>query len=115
VSTKDEEIIISGGGPENGTPNQMTSYRSELGGICAGMAVIGTMTRSGTINIRSVRLVCDNEPAAKQFNQKHIKSVFHNTEGDWDLVSTYRELKRQWCNNIGVSVRWVKGHADREG
>jgi hypothetical protein len=30
-------------------------------------------------------------------------------------VSTYRELKRQWCNNIGVSVRWVKGHADREG
>jgi hypothetical protein len=31
------------------------------------------------------------------------------------LVSTYRDLKRQWCNNIDVSVRWVKGHADREG
>jgi hypothetical protein len=38
-----------------------------------------------------------------------------NTEGDWDLVSTYHDLKRQWCNNIDVSVRWVKGHADREG
>jgi hypothetical protein len=32
VSTKDEEIIISGGGPDDGAPNQMTSYRSELGG-----------------------------------------------------------------------------------
>jgi hypothetical protein len=41
--------------------------------------------------------------------------VFHNTEGDWDLVSTYRDLKRQWCDNIEVSVRWVKGHADWEG
>jgi hypothetical protein len=43
VSTKDEEIIVSGGGPDDGVPNQMTSYRSELGGVCAGMAVIGTM------------------------------------------------------------------------
>jgi hypothetical protein len=30
-------------------------------------------------------------------------------------VSTCRDLKRQWCDNIDVSVRWVKGHADREG
>jgi hypothetical protein len=60
VSTKDEEIIISGGGPDDGAPNQMTSYRSELGGIFAGMAVIGAMARSGKINIRSVRFVCDN-------------------------------------------------------
>jgi hypothetical protein len=61
VSRKDEEIIISGGCPDDGAPNQMTSYRSELGGICAGMAFIGTMTRSGEINSRSVRFVCDNE------------------------------------------------------
>jgi hypothetical protein len=65
VSTKEEESIISGGDPDDGAPNQMTSYRSELGGICAGMAVIGTMARSGKINIRSVRLVCDNEAAVK--------------------------------------------------
>jgi hypothetical protein len=32
VSTKDEEIIISGGGPDDGAPNQMAFYRSELGG-----------------------------------------------------------------------------------
>jgi ribonuclease HI len=79
------------------------------------MAVIGTMARLGKINIRSVRFVCDNEAAVKQCNQKQTKSVFHNTEGDWDFVSTYRDLKRQWCDNIEVSVRWVKGHSNREG
>jgi ribonuclease HI len=115
VSTKDEEIIISGGGPNDGAPNQMTSYRSELGGVCAGMAVIGTMARSGKINIRSVRFVCDNEVAVKRCNQKETNRVFHNTEGDWDLVSTYRDLKRPRCDNIDVLVRWVKGNADREG
>jgi ribonuclease HI len=115
VSTKDEEIIISGGGPDDSAPNQMTSYQYELGGLCAGMAVIGTMTISGEINIISVRFVCDNEAAVKRCNIKHTNSVFYKTEGDWDLVSTYRDLKRQWCNNIDVSVRWVKGHTDREG
>jgi hypothetical protein len=30
-------------------------------------------------------------------------------------VGTYRDLKRKWCDNIEVSVIWVKGHADREG
>ena len=115
MSTKDEEIIVSGGGPDDGAPQHMTSYRSELGGICAGMAVIGTMVRSGEINIRSVKFVCDNEAAVKRCNQKQTKSVLHNTEGDWDLVSTYHDLKKQWCGSIETSVRWVKGHADREG
>jgi ribonuclease HI len=73
------------------------------------------MARSGKNNIKSVRFVCDNEAAVNCCNKKKTKSVFHNTEGDWDLVSTYRDLKKQWCDNIDVSVRWVKGHADREG
>jgi hypothetical protein len=70
VSTKEEEIIISGEGPDKGAPNQMTLYRSELGRICAGMAVIGTVAISGKINVRSVRSVCDNEAAVKRCNQK---------------------------------------------
>jgi hypothetical protein len=81
VSTKDKEIIISGGGPDDGAPHQMTSYRSELGGICAGMAVIVTMARSGKINMRSVRFLYENEAAVK-------RCMFHNKEGDWDLGST---------------------------
>jgi hypothetical protein len=32
VSTKYEEIIMSGGGPDDSAPQHMTSYRSELGG-----------------------------------------------------------------------------------
>jgi ribonuclease HI len=76
------------------------------------MVVIGMITRSGEINIRSVSFVCDNEAAVKSCNQKKMKNVFHNTEGVWDLVSTYRDLKKHWCNNIDISLRWVKGHAD---
>jgi hypothetical protein len=115
VSTKDEEIIISGGGPDDGAPHQMMSYLSELGGICAGMAVIETMTRSGNINIKSVKIMCENETSVKRCNQKQTNSVLHNTEGDWDLVSTYRDLKKQWYGNIDISVSWAKGHADQEG
>jgi hypothetical protein len=93
----------------------MTSYRSAFGEICAGMAVIGTIARLWKNNFRSVRFVSDNEAAVKRCNQKQTKSAFHNIEGGWDLMSTYRELKRQWCNNKDVSFRWFKGHADREG
>jgi hypothetical protein len=57
VSTKDEDIIISGGGPDDGAPNQITSYRSELGELCAGMAAIGTMARSGG-NQHQISQVC---------------------------------------------------------
>jgi hypothetical protein len=99
VSTKVEERIVPGGGPYNGVSQHMTSYWSALGGgggVCAGMTVIGTMAISGVINIIHVRFVCDNEEEVKHCNQKQTKSVFHNTEGDWDLARTYRGLKKQW-------------------
>jgi hypothetical protein len=71
VSTKDEEIFVSGGGPDDGAPQHMTSYRSELGGgVCEGMAVFGKMTRSEKINIIAVRFMRDNETAVKRCNQK---------------------------------------------
>jgi hypothetical protein len=53
------------------------------------MTVIRTMAIWGEINIRSVSFVCDNDEEVKHCNQKQTKSVFHNTEGDWDLVRTY--------------------------
>jgi hypothetical protein len=68
VSTKDGQILLHGGGPDDGAPLYLTSYRSELGGICTGLAVIGVLARSGRINIRSVRQVCDNEAAVKRCN-----------------------------------------------
>jgi hypothetical protein len=116
ISTKDEHKLLHGGGPDNGAQLYMTSYRSELGDTCAGLAVIGVLvlTRSGRINIRTVQLVCDNEAAVKRCNQKLTSSIYHNTESDWDLLKTFHSLQDEWCKEISTKVQWVKGRADRE-
>jgi ribonuclease HI len=93
----------------------MTSYRSELGGICEGLAAIGVLARSGRINLRSVRMFCDNEAAVKRCNQKLTARIYHNTECEWHLLKTYHNLREAWCRDIPTKVQWVKGHADREG
>jgi hypothetical protein len=69
ILTKDKHTLLHGGGPDDGAPLYMTSYRSVLGGICARLAVIGVLARSGQINIRTVRRVCDNEAAVKRCNK----------------------------------------------
>jgi hypothetical protein len=79
ISTKDEHTLLHRGGPDDGAPLYMASYRSELGGIFAGLVVIGVLARSGRINIRTVRLVCDKEATVKQCNQKLTNSIYHNT------------------------------------
>jgi hypothetical protein len=57
IATSEEEILLTGGGPDDGDPLLMTSYRSELGGLAAILAVMGTLARLGLINIRSVKFV----------------------------------------------------------
>jgi hypothetical protein len=42
VTTDKEQVLLTGGGPDDGDQLLMTSYRSELGGIASGLAVIGT-------------------------------------------------------------------------
>jgi hypothetical protein len=114
VSTKDEHIVLHDGGTNDGAPLYMTSYRSELGGIFAGLTVIGVLVRPGWIIIRSGRVVCDNEAAVKRCNQKLTSSIYHNTERDWDLLKTFHILQDEWCKEIPTQVQWVKGYADRE-
>jgi hypothetical protein len=75
----------------------MTSYKSDLGGISAGMAVIGVLARSGLINTRTFRLVCDNEASFKRCNQKLTSSIYHSTESDWDLLKMFHSLQDEWC------------------
>jgi hypothetical protein len=41
----------------------LKSYRSDLGGVAAGLTVLGTLSRSGIINIASVTFLCDKESA----------------------------------------------------
>jgi hypothetical protein len=55
IATSDEEILLTGGGPDDGDPLLMTSYRSEVDGLAAGLAVLGTLARSGLINICLVK------------------------------------------------------------
>jgi hypothetical protein len=90
----------------------MPSYRSKLGGIASGIAVIGTLVRSGKIKVKSVKLVCDNETAIEACMRNHTQGVFHRTEGDHDLISTIHYLQEHWCQDTEVNYEWVKGHTD---
>jgi hypothetical protein len=61
VATEEEDILLQGGGPDDGDLFLMQSYRSDLGGVAAGLAVLGTLSRSGLINIASTTFLCDND------------------------------------------------------
>jgi hypothetical protein len=60
VATEEEDILLKGGGTDDGDLFLMQSYRSELGGVEAGLTVLGTLSRSGLINIASTTFLCDN-------------------------------------------------------
>jgi hypothetical protein len=91
----------------------MTSYRSEIGGLVAGLGVLGTLFRSGAMNIRSIRFICDNESAVTAATRPKSKIIFHNTRCDWDIITKIQDLIVRWCKEISLSFHWVKGHADR--
>jgi hypothetical protein len=91
----------------------MTSYQFELGRLVAGHAVLGTLFRSGTLNIRSIRSVCDKESAVTASRRPKSEIIFHNTKCDWDVIVTIQDIIARWCNGIAFSFHWVKGHADR--
>jgi ribonuclease HI len=112
VARDDEKVLLKVGGPYDGDQLLMMSYRSELGGITSGLAVIGTLVRSGKIKAKSVKLVCDNEAAVKVCTRQITQSVFHRTKGDHDIVSTIHYLQDKWCQDIDIKYEWVKGHAD---
>jgi hypothetical protein len=90
----------------------MTSYRSELGGLVAGLTVLGTLFRSGAMNIRSIKFICDNESAVTATRRPKSESIFHNTRCDWDLIATIQDLIVRWCKGVALSFHWVKGHSD---
>jgi hypothetical protein len=112
LATKDETILLHGGGPDDRIQSLMTSYQSELGGLAAGLAVLGTLLRAGTINIRPVRFICANESSVTAARRPKTDSIFQNTKCDWDFIVTIQYLIVRWCNDIAFSFHWVKGHAD---
>jgi hypothetical protein len=112
LATKEETILLRGEGPDDGIQSLMTSYRSELGGLVAGLAVLGTLFCSGAMNIRSIRFICDNESVVTAAIIPKSESIFHNTICDWDLIETIQDLILRWRKGIALSFHWFKGHAD---
>jgi hypothetical protein len=112
VATEDEDILLQGGGPDDGDLFLMQSYRSELAGMSAGLAVLGTLSRSGLINIASATFLCDNESAVISTNSPLTDSIFLRIEGDHDLVSTIKDLQEKWRRGLDIKYEWVKGHTD---
>jgi hypothetical protein len=113
IATSEEEILLTSRGPDDGDPLLMTSYRSELGGLASVLAVLGTLTRSGIINIRLVKCVCHNKSAILARNRHLSDSILHKTETDYDIISTIHSLQEIWCNNLEINYSWVKGHAEK--
>jgi hypothetical protein len=113
LATKEETILLRGGGPDEGIQSLMTSYRSELGGLVVGHAVLGTLFRSSTLNIRSIRFICDKKSAVTAERRPKSESIFHNTKCDWDLIVTIQDLIARWCKGGAFSFHWVKVHAGR--
>jgi hypothetical protein len=91
----------------------LTSYISELGGSTARITVLGSLLRSGQINARSIKFICDNSAANLTSKRDLTQSLFHRTEGQHDLISTTKYLQHSWYNNTEVAYAWVKGHSDR--
>jgi hypothetical protein len=111
-ATEDEDILLQGGGPDDGDLFIMQSYRSALGGVAAGLSVLRTLSRSGLINITSTTFLCNNKSAVLLTNRPLTDSIFHRIEGDHNLVSTIKDLQERWCRGIDITYKWVKGHAD---
>jgi hypothetical protein len=112
VATKEEDILLQVGGPDDGDLFLMQSYRSELGGMAAGLAVLVTLGRSGLINIAYTTFLCNNVSAILSANRPLTDSNFHRIEGDHDLVSTIKDLQENWCRGLDITYERVKGHAD---
>jgi hypothetical protein len=91
----------------------MASYRSELGGLVAGLTVLGTLFLSVAMNIQSIRFICDNKSAVTAARTPKSESIFHDTRCDWDIIATIQDLILRWCKGIALNFHWVKGHTDR--
>jgi hypothetical protein len=111
LTLDNEEIIASRGGPDDGASPYMTSYRSDLGGIKAGLAAIGMLHRSGLVCILHINFLCDNSAAIVAAKRTVTQSIFNRLETDYDMISTMKFLQGKWCRYYKITYEWVKGHA----
>jgi hypothetical protein len=91
LETKDETILLDGGGMDDVIQFLMTSYRSDLGGIVTRLAVPAALFRAGTIHIQSVLFLYSNDTAVTGSIRPKSDSIFHNTKYDLDLIMTIQD------------------------
>jgi hypothetical protein len=108
LALENKEMITSGG-PDDGASAYMTSYRSELGGIIAGMAAIGMLHRSGLVCFCHIKFVCDNSTSIIAAKRTVTQSIFHRLESDYDLISMMKFLQENWCRDYEITYEWVNG------
>jgi hypothetical protein len=80
VASEEEGILLQSGGPDDGDLFLMQSYRLDLGGVTAGLAVLGTLSRSILINTASTTFLYDNASAILSANRPPTDSIFHGIE-----------------------------------
>jgi hypothetical protein len=108
IVTADKDILLQGGGPDDSDIFLMKLYRSELGGGAVGLAVLGTLSRYGIINIASATFLCKNESTVLSTKRPLTDSIFHRMKGNHDLVSTIKDLQDNWHWCIDIIYEWVK-------
>jgi hypothetical protein len=52
----------------------------------------GTLLRSGRINAKSIKFICDNSAAILAPKRDLTQSIFHRTEGDHNLIATMKYI-----------------------
>jgi hypothetical protein len=80
--------------------------------VVADLALLGTLSRYGLINIASTTFWYDNESTVLSTNRPLTDSIVHRIEGDHDLVRKIKDLQENWCWGIKITYEWVKGHVD---
>jgi hypothetical protein len=65
--------------------------------VAAGLAVLGTLSRLGLINIAYTTFLCNNESAVLSTDRPLTDRIFNRIEGDHDLVSKIKDLQENWC------------------
>lgn len=108
-ATATGQILLQGAGPIDCDPDQLSSYRPELGGIVSLLFLLTVIVRISTITDGQVKLYCDNQSALDNvFDSTPKRGIFPLLAVDYDLLVLAKDMLQSLP--ITISWGWVKGH-----
>jgi hypothetical protein len=111
IGTETEEHLIAGKAICPGGPDHQSSYRSELTGLYAILAITNQMCLYFDIKEGHIEIGCDGQSALQTaFEYEPILSA---DLPDFDILGAIYYLRKQ--SRITWSFRHVKGHQDEQG